>query len=183
MDGRIALAPMTREMCHALYADWQNDPAVCADLSQFRVYRYDEDAVNRYFDRQQAPDRAYFAILADGRVIGEILLKRIDRERRTCELSIHLQNDRVKNRGFGTQAERLLVRYAFEEMGMRSVRANALRGNARSRRALEKAGFSPCGEDGPFACYRIEREERALRAADAEAAAFQTRQREDEADC
>ena len=159
MPAVINLVPMTLALCHTLYRGWQNDPAICADPARFRPFRYDPEWVDRYFARQQTPDRRYFAILAGGTVVGEIILKRIDRAAGTCALSIHLQNDSVKNKGYGTRAEKLAVAYAFDRLGLRAVLADAVKGNARSRHVLEKVGFKPCGEDETFACYRIEKPE------------------------
>ena len=158
MSGEVRLMPMTLERCHELYAHWQNDPAIYADVSHFQPFRYDREWVERYYARQQAADRRYFAIMRHDAVIGEILLKRIDWQEKTCVLSIHLQNDHVKNRGYGTHAERLAVSYAFEQMGMRAIYADALIGNARSRHVLEKVGFEYYKEDGVFAYYRMEKE-------------------------
>ena len=53
--------------------------------------------------------------------MGETGIKHIDWEKREGELSIHLQNDAVKNRGIGTAAERLLLAYAFDELGLTAV--------------------------------------------------------------
>ena len=72
-------------------------------------------------------------------------------------LSIHLQNDRVKNLGYGTRAERLAVEYAFDRLGLKAVLADALIGNTRSQHVLEKAGFDRIGEDAGFRYYRIDR--------------------------
>ena len=98
-------------------------------------------------------------MLLDGDVIGEIHLKRIDRANRTCALGIHLQNDAVKGRGYGTRAEKLALKYAFEELGMRAVEADALLKNTRSQRVLEKAGFRYVRSDEAFRYYRCERTE------------------------
>ena len=80
----VELAPMTRALCHALYRDWENDPDICPDPSRFRPYVYDEAAVDRYFDSRQTPDRMLFAVLLRGAPIGEVQLKRIDREAGVC---------------------------------------------------------------------------------------------------
>ena len=148
---------MTPALCHQLYRAWQNDPALCADPADYKPFRYDPAWVDRRFARQQTPDRRYFAILADETVVGELLLKRIDRAAGTAVLSIHMQNDQVKNKGFGAWAEKLAVAYAFEQLGLRAMLADAVKTNARSRHVLEKAGFKPCGEDEQFAYYRIDR--------------------------
>ena len=155
--GRVELAVMTREQCHALYQGWQNDPALYLDAAQYRPYMYDAAAVDQYFDARQSPDRVLFALLLDGRPIGEVQLKAIDRDRRECTLSIHLQNDSFKGRGYSTQAEGLAVRYAFDRLAMLAVNADAVITNTRSQHVLEKAGFRLVREDVGFRYYRVER--------------------------
>ena len=111
---QISLCVMTRELCHQLYQGWENDPAIYMDMGLFSPYCYSKEAVDRYFDAKQTPDRVLFAILKGGAPVGELQLKQIDREKRECTLSVHMQNDGVKGRGYGTQAERLALRYAFD---------------------------------------------------------------------
>lgn len=68
-----------------------------------------------------------------------------------------MQNDTVKGKGYGTQAERLAVKYAFEEMRMVAVNADTIMKNTRSQHVLEKVRFRFIGDDGMFKYYRIER--------------------------
>ena len=99
---------MTRELCHELYKHWTNDASIYMDMHLFQPYVYDEAAVNRYFDMKgQDASRRLFAIMLGDKVIGELQLKQIDHDKKECSLSIHMQNDAVKGRGYGTQAERL----------------------------------------------------------------------------
>ena len=153
----ISLALMTREMCHELYRGWENDPAICMDMAYFKPYVYSPEKTDRYFDSRQESSRILFAILSDGSVIGELQLKNIDRDKKECTLSIHLQNDSVKGKGYGTEAERLAVRYAFDVIGMDTVYADTVLKNRRSQHVLEKAGFSFVKEEGIFVYYRIDK--------------------------
>ena len=128
------------------------------DMRLFRPYVYNEAAVNRYFDAKGSDaSRRLFAIMLGDRVIGELQLKQIDYDKKECTLSIHMQNDMVKGKGYGTQAEHLAVKIAFDELGMTAVNADAIMKNTRSQHVLEKAGFHLVGEDGAFKYYRIER--------------------------
>lgn len=111
--GQISLQIMTRELCHDLYKGWTNDASIYMDMKLFKPYTYNEDAVNRYFESKQDVSRVVFAIMLDAEVIGELQLKQIDRDRKECTLSIHMQNDSVKGKGYGTQAEKLAIKYAF----------------------------------------------------------------------
>lgn len=153
----ISLCIMTRELCHELYKGWENDPAIYMDMDSFTAYKYDEAKVNTYFDSKQDPSRVLFAILKDGNPIGELHLKQIDREKKTCTLSIHMQNDAVKGHGYGTRAEQLALQYAFDILGMDAVNADTVLKNTRSQHVLEKVGFRYIKEDDTFKYYRCVR--------------------------
>ena len=154
----ITLAPMTRELFHTLYRGFENDPDIYMNMQYYTKYVYNHEKVDERFDSLQTPERVVFAVMLDGAPIGEVQLKRINRERNDCTLSIHLQNDAVKNRGFGTQAEKQAVRYAFDVLKLDAVNADAVLKNTRSQHVLEKAGFMFTREDEMFRYYRIENE-------------------------
>ncbi len=154
----IRLKVMTREVCHELYKHWTNDASIYMDMRLFQPYVYDEAAVNRYFDAKgQDASRRLFAIMLGEQVIGELQLKQIDYDKKECTLSVHMQNDAVKGKGYGTQAERLAVRIAFDELEMTAVNADTVIKNTRSQHVLEKVGFRLVREDDTFKYYRIER--------------------------
>ena len=147
----LELVQMTREHMNEYFRSFVPDPDLFMDDEQLRPYRYDSARVDAFYNRRQAEtDSAYFAILLDGTVVGEVGLKHIDRAKGECELSIHLTNDSVKNRGIGTEAERQLLRCAFFDLGMETVLASCTLKNSRSRHVLEKVGFRPVGQDGTF---------------------------------
>mgnify|MGYP002958209376 FL=1 len=148
---------MTRELCHELYKHWTNDASIYMDMHLFQPYVYDEAAVNRYFDMKgQDASRRLFAIMLGDKVIGELRRRQRQMCIRDSTLSIHMQNDAVKGKGYGTQAERLAVKIAFDELGMAAVNADTIRKNTRSQHVLEKVGFRFVGEDETFKYYRIE---------------------------
>ena len=152
---KIELKIMTRELCHELYKDWENDESIFMDMSLFKPFIYDEKSVDSYFDSKQNPSRILFAIMLDNKPIGEIHLKNIDKENKECTLSIHMQNNKVKNKGYGTQAEQIAVRYAFDKLGMMAVNADTLIKNTRSQHVLEKVGFKKIKKNNHFIYYRI----------------------------
>lgn len=151
----LKLKKMTRDLCHELYKNWENDPSIYGDMSAFSPYVYRTESVDEYFDAKNIPFRVLFAIMLDGIPIGELQLKYIDWLNLECTLSIHLQNDAVKGKGYGTQAERLAVQYAFNELEMKTIHADAILKNTRSQHVLEKVGFQLVGEDDAFKYYRI----------------------------
>lgn len=153
----VTLAPMTRPLCHEYFRGFENDPDIFMDMSLFAPYKYTPERVDRYFEKQQSPGRSMFIIMLDGKPVGEVGFKHIDHAKKECELTIHLQNDGVKNRGIGTAAERLALDYAFETLGMETVNADAVLKNRRSQHVLEKVGFTFVREDGTFRYYQCRR--------------------------
>ncbi|MCH5265418.1 MAG: GNAT family N-acetyltransferase [Lachnospiraceae bacterium] len=151
----ISLCIMTRELCHEFYKGFENDPAIFMDTSTLLPYEYSEQKVNEYFDaRQQDSSRILFAVMKGEKPIGELQLKNIDDHEKECSLSIHLQNDTVKGKGYGTCAERLALQYAFDVLGVRAVNADTVTKNTRSQHILEKIGFQFVREENDFKYYR-----------------------------
>ena len=154
------LVPRTRELCHAFYRELVQDPDLFADKNDFRPWTYDREKVDDLFDRQAArPDRLYYSVMHGETVIGEVYFKNIDRSEHRCEMGICLTNDRWKNRGLGTKAEKQALALAFGTLDMETVTAECLAGNRRSCRAAEKAGFRRVSEADGLVLYEISREE------------------------
>lgn len=155
MNQKIRLQPMDRMLLHEYYKGFVMDADIFMDMSNFREYTYVPERVDAYFDKLQSQkDRVDFLIMMNEKPIGEIALKHIDETTRQCELSIHMQNDSVKNKGYGTQAERLILDYAFQTLGMTAVIADSVLKNKRSQHTLEKVGFQETGRDDTFVYYK-----------------------------
>lgn len=150
----LKLVPMTRELYHNMYRHFENDPAVFAE--NFREYVYNEDNVNKSFDEEDKDNRRIlFAVSVDDNPvpIGVLKLKYIDYEKKQCSMGISLTNDSVKNKGYGTEAEKLALKYAFNKLGMTRVNADAILKNKRSQHVMEKVGFEYVREDEMFKYY------------------------------
>ena len=132
------------------------DPDLFMNMTQFRPYVYSIEKCDETVERHRRLGRVYLAVMLSDRPIGEVILKNIDRDHGSCVLSIHLQNDHVKNKGYGTQAEILAIQYAFGELKLKTVLADAVQKNRRSQRALMKAGFKETHHDDTFIYYRCD---------------------------
>lgn len=151
----VTIEKMTKQLCRQFYKDFQMDPALYLDPAEFRPFVYEEAERDAYFERYQQLGRVHLAVMLEGRPIGEIVLKKMDWKQRCCTMGIVMQCDAYKNRGLGTQAERLALQYAFDELGLDTVYADAVRTNTRSQHVLEKVGFHFIREDKTFKYYAI----------------------------
>lgn len=155
---KVTLQPMTREMYHRYLKEYENSPELYLDPSKCKPYVYDPETVDRYVQRQIDLKRIPLAIMLDGEIVGEIVLKNIE-DRRCATMGLCLKNAAYKDRGIGTQAERLAVQYVFDKLDIPTLYADSIRPNTRSQHVLEKVGFTQIGEDETFKYYRIDRPE------------------------
>lgn len=149
----VRLEPLTLQSCHAVMRQYVSDPQM-TDVP----YVYTPEGCDRYYiTRRDDPARLTFAICVHSQPIGTIYLKAIDPLEKCATLSIALVNDAVKGHGYGTDAERTLLRYAFGELGLCAVHADAVHRNLRSQHVLEKVGFVRTHDDEVFRYYVCKR--------------------------
>ncbi|NLO09513.1 MAG: GNAT family N-acetyltransferase [Clostridiales bacterium] len=148
---KIALKPYTIERCHEFYKEYVSDVAMT-----YESYVYNQDKVEDYYQNKVLDSkRRFFAICLNDKVIGEIQLKHIDLKKLCGTMSIVLLNDTVKGKGFGTEAERLLIDYATNNLGLHTIYADVVHRNLRSRYILEKLRFKHLYDD-ILAYYRFD---------------------------
>ena len=153
----LTLVAMTKELARQYYSEFVMDPDLFPDPKDFKPYVYSPEHSDARVDQYAALGRIFLAVMLDDKPIGEVVLKKIDQIRKCCTIGISLVNDRYKNQGFGTLAEKLTLQYAFAQMSMETVLADALITNLRSQHVLEKAGFQETHRDREFVYYRCDR--------------------------
>ncbi len=153
-SDEVYLTPMTNALYHQYCQEYQHDPELFMDMENFKPYVYDFAQAEAYMQRKREKKQIVFAIMRQGLPIGEVLLKEIDYAKKVCTLGICLQNDSVKGKGYGTRAEQLVLDFAFQQLGMETVYADAILKNTRSQHVLEKVGFEQIGEDEQFKYYQ-----------------------------
>ena len=160
----ISLVPMTDGMYHIFFREYENDPCLLLPGQEYVRYVYSEQKASAYAKRQHEPGRIPLAIMYEDEIAGEIIIKSIE-PRKCATMSITLKNPGFTDRGIGTAAEKLAVRYVFEELDIPLLYADTLRSNTRSAHVPEKAGFILIREDKDYRYYRADREmtEEALR--------------------
>lgn len=153
----VKLCPMTDEMYYEYFKEFESDIDLYIKAEDYTKYQYSIEHVSKYISRQKQKKRLPFAIVLGDELIGEIIFKEIT-EKESATISISMKNDKYKNMGYGTSAEKLAIKYAFESLDMKTVFADSLINNKRSQHVLVKVGFTETGRDDKFVYYKIERE-------------------------
>jgi RimJ/RimL family protein N-acetyltransferase len=89
------------------------------------------------------PDQCFFTLhtLEDDRLIGFIALRSIRWSQGEAWVGVGIGEPVYWGRGYGTDAMRLVLRYAFMELNLERVSLNVFLSNERAVRSYEKAGF------------------------------------------
>ncbi len=91
--------------------------------------------------RAQDKDSIDFAIAVADKLIGQCGLTHLDPAAQTAELGITIGEREYWGRGYGRDAVRLLIEYAFRIRNMRKVWLRVQANNARAIRSYESVGF------------------------------------------
>lgn len=154
---RIKLIPMTADMYRCFFKEFENDPDLFLPGQTYFSYIYSEDKVDKYIQRQKDLKRIALAIICDDEIVGEIIIKNIE-DHKCATIGLTLKNAKYKDHGIGTAAERLAVRFVFDELDIPTLYADTIQTNTRSQHVLEKVGFVFMREDKDFKYYRIDRD-------------------------
>jgi RimJ/RimL family protein N-acetyltransferase len=91
----------------------------------------------------QMPNAFMFRVrtLEDDTMIGTVALGNVQWVHRTAMLGIAIGDPRYRGRGYGSDAIKLILGYAFRELNLYRVWLHTLGFNLPAQRAFERAGF------------------------------------------
>lgn len=143
---KVALGPLRRDLLPR-YLRWINDFEVmrAMDIGWRPVTWEAEEAW--YEKAAKEYDSPTFTIYEREtlRPIGTVCLQDMNRFHRTAELSLMIGETECWGKGYGTEAARLMLDYAFHGQGLHNILARVVSINERGLRALQRAGFREFG--------------------------------------
>jgi RimJ/RimL family protein N-acetyltransferase len=128
---------------YGLYARWYGDPEIW-HLTSWARSPLNRSAVEKLFeDRELSPVDDSFAIHLrdDDEPVGVISLMNISDANESADLSVIVGHPDDRHQGYGTEAIGMLLRYAFEDLGLNRVGLSAFDFNGGAISAYEKLGF------------------------------------------
>lgn len=136
---RVLLRPLSKEDLRRLVR-WFGDPHINRLLGRGSAVSLAEEE-RWYRDYEKAADEQVFAIEVDGEHVGNLGLHKVDRRRREARLGIVIGEASLWSRGYGSEAIRVALRYAFGALRLERVFLEVLEHNERAIRAYEACGF------------------------------------------
>jgi RimJ/RimL family protein N-acetyltransferase len=140
---RVTLRAVEKEDQETLWRFWNDlevelagggDPPLPASLERLRA-RFERE------EREGNRDHTDFMIEVDGAAIGHCGLFHVDTAARHCELGISIGEKDHWGRGYGRDAVRVLLDYAFRIRNLRRVWLETHASNDRAIRAYRACGF------------------------------------------
>jgi RimJ/RimL family protein N-acetyltransferase len=142
----VALGPLRRESIPQ-YLRWMNDFATTRTLGvQPRPMTLEQETA--WYEQAATNENEHkFSIIerSSGRVVGNCGIFDVQLPHRRAEVGILIGEPDARGRGYGTEAMRLLVDYAFTAAGMHSLMLWVYEFNPAARRCYEKVGFREVG--------------------------------------
>ncbi len=139
----VALGPRTREHL-PLFARWRNDFAVARTFDTPRAHTIESLAAA--YDAGKGHEYGFTVYeRATWRPIGWTYLRDVDWRGRTAGFGIVIGEADARGRGYGTEATRLMLDYAFTALGLHSVMLTTDSYNLAGQAAYRKAGFKEFG--------------------------------------
>jgi len=128
------------------FVHWTHDSEYWRLLAATPPYPWSQEGVRKFIEKdleKDDPRNIFFAIrtLEDDRVIGELGLDGISYTQGETFVGIGIGERDYWDKGYGTDAMNILLRYAFTELNLERVTLTVFEYNARAIRSYEKCGF------------------------------------------
>lgn len=143
---RVRLTARNAATDAPLLAQWSYDSEYLrlSDAGPARLYSLAQ--IQEYLEKESAaenPHAFFFAIrtLAEERVIGDIELDGIRWTHGDAFVGISIGERALWSQGYGSDALRVILRFAFDELNLHRVSLNTFEYNPRAIRAYLKCGF------------------------------------------
>ena len=145
MEGeKVYLSPINLDDTE-LYVKWLNNPRITdfLDCNDNLITLSNE----KDFLEKIANEEFTFAIVKkeDDTLLGNVGLTKIDYKNGRAELGIFIGEEDNLSKGYGSEAIKLLLEFAFNEIRLHTVMLTVFSNNPRAIKAYNKCGFKEFG--------------------------------------
>ena len=145
---KVNLCPIrSDEEAIKLYQKWMNDESILMWIGRNDKIATYLDEVD-WVERRRDANSIYFNIVdADtDELVGNCDLKIVGNSRNVT-LGICIGEENARNKGYGTETIKLLIKFAFEELNAHRVMLQVNGDNIRAIKCYTKAGFNEVGRE------------------------------------
>ena len=145
VGDRVALGPLRRDLLPE-YQRWVNDLATAGRVGMVPE-PWSLERETAWYDQAATGTDPTFTIYerSTWRPIGTCALIQVDHRHGTAAIVMLIGEPECRGRGYGTEAVRLLLDYAFTALGLFNVTLGVHEDNVAGHRAYLRAGFKEIG--------------------------------------
>lgn len=148
LGENVYLSPATLEDAE-VYTKWMNDFNITdytGASSNIYSLEKERDWLEDKLKYSSNKDILFDIVAIDGdRLLGNISLIKINYIDRSAELGILIGENDDRSKGYGTEAIKLLLDFAFNYLNLNNIGLTLIECNSRAKRCYEKAGFKEYG--------------------------------------
>ena len=144
LGEKIYLSPMTTEDAEK-FTEWLNNFQTTDYIGRSGAIITLEG--EKQFLEEHIKGEATFGIIEieTDEIVGTIFLEKIDHLNRTGTLGIFIGDIEARNKGYGTEAIRLILDYGFNYLNLNNICLDLLESNERALACYKKCGFKEYG--------------------------------------
>ena len=144
VGDNIYLSPRNTEDVEK-YTEWLNDFETTDYIG--RSSQIVTLETEKKYLEEHIGDKASFAIvkLKGDELIGTVSLEQISHLRRIATLGIFIGEKDGRNKGYGTEAIRLILEYGFKYLNLNNIKLDLMEFNERALACYKKCGFKEYG--------------------------------------
>ena len=146
VGDKIYLSPriMNEEIIEK-FTEWLNDFNVTDYIGRSSQALTVEEE-KKWFENPKADAQTFFIVRnEDNKVIGNMGLHDINHLHGTATLGIFIGDKDGRNKGYGTEAVRLILDYGFNYLNLKNIRLDVMEFNERAIACYKKCGFKEYG--------------------------------------
>ncbi|MCI5698280.1 MAG: GNAT family N-acetyltransferase [Clostridiales bacterium] len=126
------------------FAQWEVKPSVTEFFTMDEGRTYEDAVVDFVHCKENPTEEMYTICLREGNLpIGKIYLTKINRRTDSLDITrIYIADEDNRDKGYGYDALKLMLDYAFINMHMERVTLDYMTANKKAEHLYEKIGFS-----------------------------------------
>lgn len=143
VGDRIYLSPRNTEDTEK-FTEWLNDFETTDYLGRSAIL-VTLGGEKKYLEENATPESTFVIVTFDDKLIGTVSLEKIDWINRCATLGIFIGDKDYRNKGYGTEAIKLILDYGFNYMNLFNIKLDVMEFNERGIKCYKKCGFKEAG--------------------------------------